>query len=111
MSGVKTSKVPCYVVTGALILGIVLELIGGITSSGMESVGFNTNLPAIMIVGLVLIVASFIAHIVLKCCQKRLNLDPVLLDAEAIIAIVAIFFGIVYLACVIVWPVLFPTNG
>ncbi len=107
----KTNKMPCYIVTAALILGILFELIGGITSSGMESVGFNTNIPFIMILGVALIVIGFIAHIVLKLNQKRLNLDPVLLDIEAILAIVAIFFAVIYLACFIVWPVLFPKNG
>lgn len=76
-----------------------------------RSVDFNTNLPSLIIVGIALVVLGFVAHIILKLMQNKLNLDPVWLDIEAIVAILVIFFTVIYLACFIVWPVLFPSNG
>lgn len=101
----------CAVILCILCLGAVLELVGGLALSQPQGVGMNLNLSPVMIAGCALIVVGCIAHIVVKCLQKRLAPNPDLLDIEAIVAIVAIFFAVIFLACTIVWPVLFPTNG
>ncbi|HBK02050.1 MAG TPA: hypothetical protein DDY77_03345 [Clostridiales bacterium] len=102
--------IPCYVVLGLFVIGFIAELIGGLIS-GQESVGFNFSLSALMIVGIVLIAVCCIAHIVIKVLQNKIGCSANLLDVEAIVAIVMAFFAIIYLVCVIIWPVVFPANG
>lgn len=93
-----------------IIIGVILEIVGGVMSS-TTAIGFNFDLSPLMIVGIVLVVVGFVAHFPLKILSKKLNINAALLDIEAILMIIAIFFAVAYLVCVIVWPVVFPANG
>lgn len=105
----KYNIAPVAIMT-VIVLGVILELIGGMIS-GTTEIGFNTSFSPLMIVGAAFIVAGFIAHFPFKILSKRLGISGVLLDYEAILMIVAIFFAAIFFVCVIIWPVAFPANG
>lgn len=106
----KTNRTPNLCVIALILCGMVLESIGGFLSR-TTAIGFNFALSPLMYIGVGMIVVGFIAHFPLKLMAKKLNLDPVLLDLEAILMIVAIFFAVILLVFCIVSPVLFPANG
>lgn len=97
-------------VMAVMVLGIILELIGGLIS-GTTEIGFNTSFSPLMIVGAVFVAVGAIAHLPLKILSKKWDISRVLLDSEAILMIVALFFAAIFFVCVIVWPVAFPANG
>lgn len=103
-------NLPCYVVMALIILGIVLESVGAVMSR-TTAIGFNFNLPALLYVGIALIVIGFVAHFPLKICSKKLGISSIALDLEAILMIIALFFAATLLVCSITFPVLFPANG
>ena len=106
----KKKNLPCYVAMAVIVLGMVLESAGALMSK-TAAIGFNFNLPVILYVGIVMIVAGFIAHFPLKVMSKKLGIGSIVLDIEAILMIVAMFFAVIVLACSIIFPVLFPANG
>lgn len=106
----KKKDLPCLIVMAVIILGMIVESVGAVMSK-TTAIGFNFNLPAVLYVGIAMIVVGFVAHFPLKAMSQRLGLSSIALDIEAILMIVAMFFAVILLVCSITFPVLFPANG
>lgn len=112
MKMLKKHDYLCFCVIGLILIGIILEIIGGLLSKTNE-IGFNTNLSPLVIVGLILVAVGFIAHFPIKILSKmqKAEISSFFLDLEVVIMIIAVFVAVLYVAAVITFPVIFPANG
>ena len=94
-----------------VLIGVIVELIGGALLSPPQSVGVNYNISPVLIIGMVLIGIALVLHIVVKVYSEKWGIAQVIVDVETYIIAVAVFFAVFYLLCVMFVPVIFPSNG
>ncbi|MBR4209976.1 MAG: hypothetical protein IKQ96_07180 [Lachnospiraceae bacterium] len=100
-----------YLLLAVSIIGIVLELIGGLLLSPPIDIGINTNISPLAYVGAGLVVLGLLGYIIVCIIAKKLSYSKVLKDVLMLVSIMAFFAAVILLACVIVWPAIFPVNG
>lgn len=100
-----------YILYAVIGLGIVLELIGGVFLSPPIDIGINTNISLLMYVGVALVALGLVGYIAICAIAKKLTYTPLLKDILMLVSIMAFIAAVIFLACVIVWPTIFPVNG
>lgn len=93
------------------ILGILLEVVGGVVFSPAVSVGVNTNLSPVLLIGLGVIVIALVPAIWGSVVTERHGLNKTLSTAAIYLAVLAVMFAVVFLLLTMFWPVLNPANG
>ena len=110
--GCKTiHKIVCIVNMAVTVIGIVLELIGGLVLSKTYGVGLNLNLSPLVYVGIAFIILGFVISVIVENVYNKKKVDCSLSHIAVLTALVAVLFAVIFLALVITLPVLMPSNG
>lgn len=100
-----------YILYAVIGLGVVLELVGGLLLSPPIDIGLNTNISLLTYVGVAMIALGLVGYIVICVMAKKLTYNTILKDILMLVSIMAFIAAVIFLACVIVWPTIFPVNG
>jgi hypothetical protein len=93
------------------LVGVLLEVVGALVLTPAVNIGINLDLNPVTYVGVALCVVGLVAAILGRLLVKKLRSNEVLAIATLQVAILVFLFAVIFLALVILWPVICPANG
>ena len=93
------------------VVGVILEVVGGVVFSGPTTVGMKLDLSPRLYVGIAVMIAGLAAAIVGTAMTEKKQLNKTVSSVALYAAVIALLFALVFLVLTIVMPVLNPTNG